>query len=1117
VFQIKQMQTGGTLIDAVAGMLSKEGSLPSINWATWWHLPDKNANRLMKDPKAFYLDETPALVDGKVNPNATPKTYMDNAGVRHQVYMDEYLPMNALYRNLRSFKANDYVIGEIGKKSHDLYDKFFSWMTGGVIDTQNGKNYTETIQKVAAYTRELHAAERAGDEKAVAQYVARLRGDKGELALAYDAIKGKEVHITEGGVKRVMLGQEAVDHMMQSMDGLGKEYAKYVVMTDESIAKYFAFGTDGKLDHRATSQRFEGVLNARAVDEPAPYDVVNAFNYFRQVDMNAAEMMKSHVKYNPLDVYALKAYDGIESLQAAHPTITNAGKAKLYLRIYDHITGRKPMDGFDEVLLATGDAKDLYIDAKRSAEMDKASEKPTDNAAQMRDLGIYLHAGKGENPDNIPVTDIRARILNQRHYNQYEADLALSKGDGSTTLKEYYSQKLMDQYRFRETDLIDGWFPHRNFDRKVLENHMKKVVTEIRDKEVFSTDDRAHFDKVKNDMAHLLREDVLPGEGDDGKLYDAHLSNNGLVPMSQVVGAAPGALKSREANYDGYNTEPIEMRNAIQSVARSGYTKLTTTLNNDAIIKFERVERAAGAPEDYIRPWATYMRQFERQALNRPSVFTNEMLNDPLVKIKWTPAYLFSDHVMLTKPWSRLNRLYREVTKADVVTDIDKAMFFKDKGREMTKAEETQFRDERSAKMLDFSVDPKTGEYTPQALKNMENASRMFKRFSQFEAKVEMASLLFHTRFAVNNIYGGVANDYIYNGFAPLRQGRDIKYWNGINSNWKTMDDVHRFFESSGVIESIILRDAGYVGQTKNGTTMDKMIEKSAYFLKKTEPWLRREAAMHGYIAARESMDFNNLPYDHHSLLSKARQSVEASQFLYDNYNRPAFMATNLGKVFTRFKLWGLNSLRMQSDIVNAGAGVGFKEGTVEMARYQRMMWANMFMFGLATMFPHTIFQSQLPQPIDQMATLSGVFFGDDEENKKKRKNLMSKMEDPIRDMVELPTKLPGISFPFARVPLALYDAPAMFRAIWSHDVHDMASATTLSLLPFGRFTKDVITAYQTPSMAAELIGGIPLHRVDNFFTKAKKTRMLHNLIEQGKTDDTALQDDEVDQMMRMR
>jgi hypothetical protein len=362
-----------------------------------------------------------------------------------------------------------------------------------------------------------------------------------------------------------------------------------------------------------------------------------------------------------------------------------------------------------------------------------------------------------------------------------------------------------------------------------------------------------------------------------------------------------------------------------------------------------------------------------------------------------------------------------------------------------------------------------------------------------------------------------VANDYIYNGFAPMRQSRDIKYWNGINSNWKTMDDVNRFFEDSGVLEKIILRDTGYTGKRENQSFSEKMIDKSAYFLKKTEPWLRRQAAMHGYIAARESMTMmGNLPYDSPYLLNMARKSVEASQFLYNNHNRPSFMATNMGKMFTRFKLWGMNSLKMQGDIMDAAAGAGFKKGSVEMERFQRMYWANMFMFGLALMFPHTIFQSQLPQPVDTIASLSETMFSDEDKSKKKRKALFEKGEDPIRDFLMAPTKFPLLSFPGARVPVGIYDLPATFRAIWSHDVHDMATATTLNLLPFGRMTKDVLQAYEQPSMAAELIAGIPLHRVDNFFTKNKRQRMLSNVIDSLKTD-AQPEDDEVEQMMRMR
>jgi hypothetical protein len=78
---------------------------------------------------------------------------------------------------------------------------------------------------------------------------------------------------------------------------------------------------------------------------------------------------------------------------------------------------------------------------------------------------------------------------------------------------------------------------------------------------------------------------------------------------------------------------------------------------------------------------------------------------------------------------------------------------------------------------------------------------------------------------------------------------------------------------------------------------------------------------------------------------------------------------------------------------------------------------------------------------------------------------------------------------------LALYDLPATFRAIWTNDVTAMANATALKTLPFGNLRKNVFTLYENPLMATEPIAGIPLHRVDNFFTKQKKQRIVEDTL----------------------
>jgi hypothetical protein len=86
-----------------------------------------------------------------------------------------------------------------------------------------------------------------------------------------------------------------------------------------------------------------------------------------------------------------------------------------------------------------------------------------------------------------------------------------------------------------------------------------------------------------------------------------------------------------------------------------------------------------------------------------------------------------------------------------------------------------------------------------------------------------------------------------------------------------------------------------------------------------------------------------------------------------------------------------------------------------------------------------------------------------------------------------------------------------MFRAIWSHDVNDLATTTTMNILPFGRLTKDVLTAYQ--KMATELLAGIPLQRIDSFYTKAKKQqKRLESLEEEkanlGERDELSVQEE---------
>ena len=61
------------------------------------------------------------------------------------------------------------------------------------------------------------------------------------------------------------------------------------------------------------------------------------------------------------------------------------------------------------------------------------------------------------------------------------------------------------------------------------------------------------------------------------------------------------------------------------------------------------------------------------------------------------------------------------------------------------------------------------------------------------------------------------------------------------------------------------------------------------------------------------------------------------------------FTASPAGRIMTRFQLWAGNSMRKRKDIVNMAANNGFKQGSEEFKKFERMMGADMMMFAMAS------------------------------------------------------------------------------------------------------------------------------------------------------------------------
>jgi hypothetical protein len=168
---------------------------------------------------------------------------------------------------------------------------------------------------------------------------------------------------------------------------------------------------------------------------------------------------------------------------------------------------------------------------------------------------------------------------------------------------------------------------------------------------------------------------------------------------------------------------------------------------------------------------------------------------------------------------------------------------------------------------------------------------------------------------------------------------------------------------------------------------------------------------------------------------------VKATQFLYNAPFRPMYATTAMGKVLTRFQLWGWNSVRFRKDIIKDADTFGYKEGTVQFDRFKRLMMLDTITLALANIFAYSLFETSLPAPWNWFQDTADWLFGD--ENERKRA-FYGTYPGPL-------APLQMISPPILRL------GPPLMDGLFSGDWEKMAGYQVYTIFPFGRMIRDVV------------------------------------------------------------
>jgi hypothetical protein len=614
-----------------------------------------------------------------------------------------------------------------------------------------------------------------------------------------------------------------------------------------------------------------------------------------------------------------------------------------------------------------------------------------------------------------------------------------------------------------------AYYPHNGHPSKMVESQIQHELARLKQ---FANGPDAVADKNVQRLTEyndLNNPDMGMSETLMKILETRTLGPNDMATLR----ARPAALRHRtDLPLPGWD-KSVRALETYQSQILKGYYNMASAILSDYRIRDFEARKPFG---NETEPWTTFMRIYVRNNLGHPSTFPQEWLDNPRYQIKNNPFYYF-------------------------LTD----QYWLDKAAEIDAA---HFKPIKSPRTLKEAVQAKEIEV------NRQKRIRQIATLSNLEAKWQMISLLSHTKTMVNNVVGGTTNTLISTGWGPWRKAHNFEYLRGIFPNATSMTEIHQWAEQHGSGESWINdmleasglglqpKWAGFVKEFKSNLKFKEkfsdidlehlaqkngivrgVFDSGAWFMRKSERYLRNKAFIAHYIKAREALDANfqmdpNDPW----LITMANRGVKASQFLYNNASRPAFARTSLGKIFTRFQMWAWNSIKMRMDVNEQAREVGYQIGSPQYERLKRLALADLFVFGLAGLFPSTMFSASLAAPWSQFQDFASFLFGNDED---KEKAFYGSLPYPA-NIVQ------PISPPVTR---PLY---SVFGSLVSGDWDRFLGYHVWTWFPFGRMANSVRKAAETPEMSIEQFTGIPIHRIGADARKSRDREAIANGIISG-------------------
>ena len=921
-------------------------------------------------------------------------------------------------------------------------------------------------------------------------------------------------------------GQEVIDRLVVNLGELMEDYIynNKIALSDVQLKRHIVINKKGNIDiHKTIARSAERIFKhgLTKTEDPMSLNMARLLWYENYLDNLARDVMKLEGKD-----FEGTAYEGmfsrtegnVRSLKGILPESPDGAKTPTLEQKYLKGRTKDYIVTFLKTVLrhSSGDKGLTTLSQKRFKP--KAYLRSEKQMSYKKGLDFMLDEYWGATPEVqakivrsfntiLDYMERRNRAVWKKGetYSQYDMDLALAKNriSKSEYFKEYMRQGSGGtDFTYREIPKRHGYMPHTQFTAKSLDDSIMKLSREYEAQGFRGEELDAKLEQLSRIRSGLLAEETTPDGLINEPVADVMMSESrGIEQLSQLGGNKTfGNMLKRSYNFSGYSYDVGVLDNYLWKLNRATYINMASLLAENNIRSFEK---RAPMGKELTKDWVWYMRSYVRDVMGYPSTFPQAMIESPTMTLKSTPYYWMSDQVLFNK-FPKLRKAFIKIRSMDTLTPIEIKRLANSLGSPPTPQ---QIRDAEKKK-LDLLLDTE-GE---QGKKNLDAFSYQLRSLAQAEGKYAMASLLARLKTGVTNVFGGTTNTWVWVGAHNMRQARKIDVWTDINPNidpkkgpvFKSMEDVHSWVKGLGVVEEMIIYEAGLIkkrfakdkrvgsfineatkriigGEELSDLTLkelwrkhgvsDKIGNVAAFAMRPTERYLRINSFLSSYLQARETMFPVEFELDNPWLVQQGLKGVKVSQFYYHAPYRPAFARTNVGKIYSRFKLWGWSSVKFRREVFQEAKYRGYKQGTQEFDRLQRLMIADAMMLGLANLLPYTMFDYGLPAPYAQLQDVAHWSFGDDTERDRAFYGVLPKAIAPLHEL------MPSI----LRAPEAIFGT--MFTGAWDR----LAMYTMVSLFPFGLQMRDISRAIDNPAMSLDFITGIPIHRLATAQEKLEK------------------------------